>query len=242
MASLKRPASAGLAHDLGQATDTDWLVGVDEAGRGALAGPVVAAALAIRSAHLTHPGVVALASLVADSKTLHRDEREAVFARWEKLREILPGRAADAGVAEIEHHNILGATRLAMARAISGLSDLGVPPMPQTDAGELFTPPPAPGERTRILVDGRPLRPFAYSHTALVGGDGLSFVIGLASIIAKVTRDRRMADLHTRFPDYGFASHMGYGTPTHRRALLAHGPCTCHRSLFLRKILPGPTR
>jgi ribonuclease HII len=240
MAALKRqPASPSLAHDLVKAAGVDWLIGVDEAGRGALAGPVVAAAVAIRSVDLVHPGVTALALAVADSKTLHREQRESAFARWEQLLEVLPGCSASADVSEIEHHNILGATRLAMARAIGGLRDLHVPPMPTTANDELFAPQPPPGERTKILVDGRPLRPFAYAHIALVGGDGLSFLIGLASIIAKVTRDRMMADLHTRFPDYGFARHMGYGTPTHRRALLAHGPCASHRTLFLRKILPA---
>ena len=90
-----------------------------------------------------------------------------------------------------------------------------------------------------MLVDGRPLKPFPYRHTALVKGDGRSFVIAMASIAAKVSRDRGMQVLEQEYPGYGFAQHKGYGTAAHRAALRELGPCKAHRELFLRKVLTG---
>ena len=88
-----------------------------------------------------------------------------------------------------------------------------------------------------VLVDGLPLKNFKHKHEGVVGGDGKSFAIALASIIAKVQRDRIMLELHAEYPVYGFDRHKGYGTKEHRKAIHAHGPCSHHRSLFLRNIL-----
>ena len=90
-----------------------------------------------------------------------------------------------------------------------------------------------------MLVDGLPLRPFAWAHESVKGGDGKSLAIALASIVAKVERDRMLVEMHARYPQYGFATHKGYGTPEHVEALRTHGPCAEHRDLFVRTILAG---
>ena len=90
-----------------------------------------------------------------------------------------------------------------------------------------------------IIVDGLPLKTFPYEHSAYVGGDGKSLAIGLASIIAKVTRDRFMRKMDEKFPNYGFAKHKGYGTEVHRAALEKFGPCALHRRTFLVKMFGG---
>jgi ribonuclease HII len=91
----------------------------------------------------------------------------------------------------------------------------------------------------RVLVDGLALRGFPYPHTGIVKGDGRSLCIAMASIIAKVTRDRLMNELDGKFPGYGFAQHKGYGTEEHRDAVLRLGRTPQHREMFLRKLLAG---
>jgi ribonuclease HII len=122
-------------------------------------------------------------------------------------------------VLEISAHNILGATRLAMARCIAQLAQgplASLFPAAGTE-GELFG---RTEERNMlVLVDGLPLRPFAWAHEAVKGGDGKSLAIALASIVAKVERDRMLVELDARYPEYGFAQHKGYGTPDHIEAL-----------------------
>lgn len=125
-------------------------------------------------------------------------------------------------VNDIACHNILGATKLAMARAIQQV----LMPAP--------TPPPV------ILIDGRPLAGFPFQHQAQVKGDSRSLTVALASVVAKVTRDRYMVSLGTRFPAYGYDRHAGYGTATHRAAISKHGPSVHHRTLFLRNIAIQP--
>ncbi len=187
------------------------VAGVDEAGRGPLAGPVLAAAVVFPR------GVPAgLAPLLDDSKRLSAARREAAFAA------LLAARAAGlaqcaiaaASSAEIGHLNILAATHLAMRRAV-----LRLPALPDL-----------------ALIDGNraPAPPFGLPCTTrcLVGGDGLSLSIAAASILAKVLRDRAMARLGARWPAYGFARHMGYPTAAHRAALAQHGPCPHHRRGF----------
>ena len=89
----------------------------------------------------------------------------------------------------------------------------------------------------KVIVDGRPLKPFPYAHEGVIKGDGKSLSIAMASIAAKVTRDREMLRLAEKYPVYGFAQHMGYGTAAHRAALIKHGASPIHRELFLRKLL-----
>jgi ribonuclease HII len=180
------------------------VAGVDEAGRGPLAGPVVAAAVVFTG------GVSeSLAALLDDSKKLSAAQREAAFSALSGCAMVEIGVGA-ASVAEIGRLNILHATMLAMARAVLRLR---VPP-------------------DLALVDGnRPPR-LCCEVRCVVGGDALCLSIAAASIVAKVVRDRAMARLHVRHSAYGWAQNAGYGTSAHRAALLAIGPCVHHRQDF----------
>ncbi|RAI55954.1 ribonuclease HII [Roseicella frigidaeris] len=180
------------------------VAGLDEAGVGPLAGPVLAAAVVFPA------GVPApLARLLDDSKRLSVAARLAAFAalREAARRGEAECAVAAASAAEIGRLNILRATQLAMARA---LARLAAPPR-------------------LALVDGNRAPPLPCPVRCVVGGDGLSLSIAAASILAKVTRDRAMARLDARWPAYGFAAHAGYPTARHRAALAAHGPCPHHR-------------
>jgi ribonuclease HII len=117
---------------------------------------------------------------------------------------------ATASREEIDRLNILRATHLAMRRAAEALN-----PLPD-----------------HCLIDGLPLRDFPFPYDAIIKGDGLSLSIAAASIIAKVTRDRLMAEIDREFPQFGFAKHQGYGTKAHLEALRNHGPCRHHRRSF----------
>ena len=178
-------------------------VGVDEAGRGSLAGPVVAAA------YQFHKSGVQLEGL-DDSKKLSRKKREGLF---ERLTDGEIGRWAvgEASLEEIEEHNILVASQIAMARALKGLGDVtGV-----------------------ILVDGLPAKHLKKEHVAVVGGDGICPSIAAASVVAKVSRDRTLLQFGQLYPMYGFSRNCGYGTAEHLQALRVHGPCPLHRRSFL---------
>jgi len=178
-------------------------VGVDEAGRGSLAGPVVAAAYRFHKSGLELEGL-------DDSKKLSRKKREALF---ERLTDGEIGRWAvgEASLQEIEEHNILVASQIAMARAIKGLGYVtGV-----------------------ILVDGLPAKHLGKEHVAVVGGDGICPSIAAASVVAKVSRDRTLLQFGQLYPMYGFSKNCGYGTAEHLQALRVHGPCPLHRRSFL---------
>ena len=184
---------------------TGLVAGVDEAGRGPLAGPVVAAAV------ILHPGR-AIAGL-CDSKKLSAARREAL--ETDVKRHALCWSVAWADRAEIDALNILGATMLAMRRAILRLAV-----MPR-----------------RVEVDGNRLpdlrfRDGCIDGLAIVGGDARVDAISAASIIAKTERDRMMLAMHARFPEYEFARHKGYGTELHRARLRELGPCPEHRRSF----------
>ncbi len=159
------------------------VAGVDEAGRGPLAGPVVAAAVILDDLH-------PIAGL-NDSKKLSASRREALFD-------------------EIDRLNILQATLLAMRRAVQGLR---------------LKP-------AKVLVDGNRLPPLEVLAEAIVGGDAKVAAISAASILAKVTRDRQLVELHARHPEYGFDRHKGYGTADHLAALRRHGALPVHRRSF----------
>ena len=177
------------------------VAGVDEAGRGPLAGPVVAAAVIL-------PADFALDGLT-DSKKVPAARREKIFAVL-ATHPCVAWAACLATVEEIDRHNILRATHLAMARAVRAL----------------------PARPDHALVDGLPVRDLPVPHSALVGGDALSLSIAAASIMAKVTRDRLMVALDAEYPQYGFARHKGYGVRQHLEALRHHGPCPVHRRSF----------
>lgn len=180
------------------------VAGVDEAGRGPLAGPVVAAAV-VFPAGLTPT----LAALLDDSKKLTPEARQVAFAALHAsgMAEIGIGAAS---VAEISRINILQATLLAMHRAVSRLTLL--PDIALVD-----------GNRPPMLLC--PVR-------CVIGGDATSLSIAAASIVAKVIRDRAMSRLGLRFPMYGWQTNSGYGTSTHRAAITLHGPCRHHRPTF----------
>jgi ribonuclease HII len=180
------------------------VAGVDEAGRGPLAGPVVAAAVVFPS------GVpAALAGLLDDSKKLSPARREIAFAALRACADAEIGVGA-ASVAEIVRLNILGATLLAMRRAVLRL-------------------PVAP---TRALIDGNRPPMLPCPTDCIVEGDGKSLSIAAASIVAKVIRDRAMARLAMRYPVYGWAANAGYPTAAHRDMLIQFGATPHHRPGF----------
>ncbi|MCX6998268.1 MAG: ribonuclease HII [Kiritimatiellaeota bacterium] len=185
-----------------------WLAGVDEAGRGPWAGPVVAAAVVLEPA-FAEAELNGLLRGLTDSKQLSTRRREFFFAVLRSRAEVRIGLGC-AEVAEIDACNILRATHRAMARALGQLE-------------------PAP---EFALVDGLPVPGLPCPAQAIVRGDGLSLSIAAASIVAKVTRDRLMLELDRQFPAYGFARHKGYGTAVHQRALRELGPCPQHRRSF----------
>lgn len=220
------------------------LCGVDEAGRGCLAGPVVAAAVWADAKFYDSRMRVRLAAAVNDSKQLSSDDRAELLdliTHWQ-TKGVLRFSPGSATVMEIGVYNILGATKLAMSRALKTLADAAPGGhSPFTPVGQKSDPLFATGVSTSVpvLVDGKPLKPFAWEHEAIVGGDGRSLVIAMASIVAKVTRDRAMEALDKAYPSYGFGVHKGYGVPEHVLALHRHGPCPEHRALFIRNILDG---
>ncbi|MBU2582117.1 MAG: ribonuclease HII [Alphaproteobacteria bacterium] len=175
------------------------IAGIDEAGRGPWAGPVVAAAVILDLDNLP--------SGVADSKALDADARELAFASVRRTSQIGIG-IADVG--RIDRDNILNATMWAMAAA---LRDLKTKPR-------------------LALIDGNRLPQVSCSARAIVRGDAKCLSIAAASIVAKVTRDRIMAELAETYPGYGFERHKGYGTPQHREALERLGPTDIHRRSF----------
>jgi ribonuclease HII len=182
--------------------------GIDEAGRGPWAGPVVAGAVILDRVRLDP----ALARGLDDSKKLSAPKREAMFAALQAGVEAGTVRMAtgSASVEEIDRLNILQATFLAMGRACAGL---GLNP-------------------DHALVDGNGLPPLPCPATAVIKGDQRSLTIAAASIAAKVTRDATMAALDADFPGYGFARHAGYGTSAHREALERLGVTPHHRKSF----------
>jgi len=184
-----------------------FVAGVDEVGRGPLAGPVGVAAV------IFAPDAPRLKG-IDDSKKLDRERREALFPLI--LERALSVSVVFASAEEIDRHNIRGATLRAMARAVAGLSVR--PDFALIDG--------------RDVPD-----PLACPALAIIDGDELSLSIAAASIVAKVARDRLMARLDAHYPDYGFSGHCGYGTPAHLKALARLGPTPLHRKSFKSKAL-----
>ena len=207
------------------------VMGIDEAGRGPLAGPVFAAAVSVpldRAAYL-------LANdwkTVTDSKKLSPARRDALAA----VIRTTPGctfAVASASALEIDQSNILRATHLAMRRAALSLAEALDNRRPTSD-----TPPAprpnhqAPSTSYRILVDGLPVPSLPFPSQNLVKGDAKSLFIAAASILAKTARDAYCMEMEARFPGYGFAVHKGYPTQAHLAALERLGPCPEHRQSF----------
>ncbi|HEY1848237.1 MAG TPA: ribonuclease HII [Opitutaceae bacterium] len=230
--------------DLKRIDGVESLIGVDEVGRGALAGPVVAGAVLVTRAFLEGRWAVAKSGRVNDSKLLTFAERESLWGEFEKLaaQGLIHANFGSATVEEIAEHNILGATKLAMRRALEGIYPSAA--FQRSEEPDLFSSADArnsfvPLVSCRVLVDGLPLRSFPYPHVAIVNGDARSLCVAMGSIVAKVARDRMMAELDGRHPGYGFAQHKGYATDEHREAVLRLGRCPIHRDVFLRKLMSG---
>ena len=230
--------------DLKQIEGVTSLIGVDEAGRGALAGPVVAGAVLVTREFLDGRWAVTKGGRVNDSKLLTAAERESLWEEFEVLaaQGQIHAHFGTASVDEIERFNIVGATKLAMHRALAGI--YAPTSFAQKTEPDLFASLEErkafePTVSCRVLIDGLRLRQFAYPHTGIIKGDARSLCIAMASIIAKVTRDRLMRALDVECPGYGFGAHKGYGTDEHRAALLRLGRCPHHREMFLRKLFAG---
>jgi len=183
------------------------IAGVDEAGRGPLAGPVVAAVVSF-PVEWIGDGLPADLEGLNDSKQLTCAQRDEFFETLTAGRIQFGIGTADAGT--IDAINILQATHRAMNQALAQLW-------------------PAP---EHVLVDGLPVRSMRFPQTALIKGDARSFSVAAASVLAKVIRDRLMLEYDRQFPAYGFAEHKGYGTARHLAALAQHGPCPIHRRSF----------
>lgn len=188
--------------DLAVARGAQRIAGVDEAGRGPLAGPVVVAAVVFG------PGRTPVNGL-NDSKQLNARRREALYERI--VERALAWHVVAVDVEEIDRINIFQATMLGMRRAVEGV--LHVAELARIDGNALPRGLPCPAE-------------------AWIGGDARDRAIMAASILAKVARDRFMRELHDAWPQYGFDLHKGYSTPTHLASLRAHGPCPQHRRSF----------
>jgi len=187
---------------------TARVAGVDEAGRGPLAGPVVAAAT-ILPAKWAETGLPRELDGLNDSKQLTAAQRERFFAYLTASGEVEYA-VAQMDSVQIDEINILRATHRAMNAALADLI-----PQPQ-----------------HVLVDGRPVPTMRVPQTAIVKGDARSYSIAAASVLAKVTRDRLMLEFDRQWPAYGFAGHKGYGTARHLAAIAAYGPCPIHRKSF----------
>jgi len=196
------------------------MLGVDEAGRGPLAGPVAVGVVAVLEGFdvaVEFPGV-------RDSKKLSEKRREKLFTllegRVEKgdVRFVVELESAET----IDEEGIVTAVRRAVTR---GVNTLAPHPFGCPDAGDAAL--------VEVLLDGSLNAPPEYKQQTIINGDDLVPLISLASIAAKVTRDRLMIKLATEFPEYGFEKHKGYGTRAHYEALATHGPCAIHRRSFL---------
>ncbi len=181
------------------------VAGVDEAGRGPLAGPVFAAAVILKEG--------AVIDGINDSKKLSEKKREELF---EKIKENAVAYSVySADEKTIDDVNILNATYMAMNGAVDGLAV-----MPDF-----------------VLIDGNSIKNMQTPHRTVVKGDAKSISIAAASILAKVSRDRFMAEMAEKYPEYGFEKHKGYGTKAHNEAILKYGPSPIHRRTFLKKLL-----
>jgi ribonuclease HII len=182
--------------------DIQFLAGIDEAGRGPLAGPVVVGCVILpRDSYIEG---------VNDSKKISENKREKIFEQIKN--EAIAWSVGIIEQEEIDRINILNATKNAVTMAINEIN-------------------PKPNH---ILVDAlNNIDTLGLPHTSIIKGDAISYSIGAASIIAKVTRDRIMREYDNKYPEYGFAKHKGYGTKFHMEKLKEIGPCDIHRKSFL---------
>lgn len=188
------------------------IAGVDEAGRGPLAGPVSVAAVVLPRQWI-ESGIPESLKGLNDSKQLTEKQREAFYETLLATPEVIKS-VVMVDVDEIDRINILRATHQGMLRALAALTAQGV-------------------DIQHVLVDGCEVSAITIAHTALVKGDAKSYSIAAASVLAKVQRDHLMVEYDKKWPEYGFAHHKGYGTKEHQNALLKLGPCPIHRRTFI---------
>lgn len=222
----------------------DFVIGVDEAGRGPLCGPVVACAVALRNNQFPitndqtifnnqksngqkprttnhEPRTTDMWDLVRDSKKLSEKQREKAF---DFIQENFYVGTGLCNHETIDRINILEASFLAMKKAVQELQRKIKNESPISYKLEA---------RSCVLVDGNKVIPnFSMEQKAVIGGDKIVKSISAASIVAKVTRDRMMMEMHAKYPQYGFDKHKGYGTKLHMDALAKYGPCEIHRQSF----------
>ena len=188
-----------------------FMLGVDEAGRGPLAGPVAVAVVAVPKGFdvaIEFPGI-------ADSKKLSEKKREKLFALLEErtARGDTRFTVEFSSAAMIDEYGIMRAVHVALARGVRTLArDPSI---------------------VKVLLDGSLLAPPEYEQKTIIHGDELVPLISLASVAAKVVRDRFMVEFSARYPEYGFENHKGYGTRAHYEALKKHGSCAIHRRSFI---------
>jgi len=219
---MSRPPS--LARERLAWAESRLLVGVDEAGRGPLAGPVVAAAVVF-------PPETRRINGIRDSKILPREDRETLALRI-RSRAIRLGVGA-ASCREIDRLNIRVAGALAMRRAVVAALGAGARELGSWGAREgPFPQLPSSLAPYALVIDGLPLPEIGYVHDALVDGDAHCYSIAAASIVAKTVRDRIMRCLASRHPAYGWQTNVGYGTPEHLAGLASVGPTRHHRMTF----------
>ncbi|MFZ2300009.1 MAG: ribonuclease HII [Candidatus Moraniibacteriota bacterium] len=213
------------------------VIGVDEAGRGPLAGPVVAAAVSLRNQEfgIRNQENTKMWNLVRDSKKLSEKQRERVF---DFILEYFDVGIGIINAETIDRVNILQATFLAMKSAIASLRKQLAVNLPTGQAGSQQK---LQDEDFFLLVDGNQEIPnISLKQEAVIGGDGIVKSIAAASIVAKVTRDRMIVAYDKEYPGYGFAKHKGYGTKTHMEALRRLGPSPIHRMSFKPVLLSLP--
>jgi len=217
--------------------DRDYgiIIGIDEAGRGPLAGPVVAAASMIRNFELMDPDSAIYSGekasefpkkmdLIRDSKTLSQKQREKVFDFIQELFYIGIGMCHHETIDRI---NILEASFLAMKKAIVDLK------RNMSREGGMGAHKTAQEMKSVILLDGnQKIRNLSWEQIAIVNGDKAVKSISAASIAAKVIRDRIMINMHEKYPQYGFNRHKGYGTKEHMEKISVYGACEIHRKSF----------
>ncbi len=179
-----------------------YVAGVDEAGRGPLAGPVVAAAVILPEEFSSNQ--------LNDSKKLSSSKREKIYNELMNVDSKVISAFAVIDEVVIDKINILRATHMAMAQASSNLSI----------------------EPSFVIIDGMPIKDFPFNNESIIKGDSKSLSIAAASVIAKVERDRIMLNYSKKYPEYKFEKHKGYGTKLHLEALKEFGPCKIHRKSF----------
>ena len=201
---------------------TGSLIGLDEVGRGALAGPVFTAACLIKADFFKNKENLTLTANFRDSKKMSINMREQAYQHLIHLKKkgSVDFEITSASVEEIKTLNISGATRLSLDRSLKAVFERNLS-----------------SAQSVILVDGKHLKDFPYIYKAIVGGDNQSLAIACASILAKVKRDRFMESLGKQFPCCNWQKNRGYGTKFHREQIKLVGSCSEHRTLFLRKIL-----